>query len=184
MLKKIAAIFWATFAVSTPSGAAPPKDFPPRPKWQPTVAVDIERVAKTFAYYTSGKHSFAVLTHGTCVVLPDGAKDPQQAAAEIMHAILYAHPDMDPKYMDDGNWLVTYSQPAGTVVFADVVEANWAYIDKNHKDGVTKDEVLNNGNLPPNQFDRAGKIGLFGRAYMFMDAVSPKVVKVWHPPVG
>ena len=42
-------------------------DFPPKPKWKPTVPVDIPRTVKTFAYYTDQKRAFAVFTHGTCV---------------------------------------------------------------------------------------------------------------------
>jgi len=95
-----------------------------------------------------------------------------------MHAILWAHPDMNPRVMDDGNWVIWYTQPAGTVVFSDVVEANWAYIDNNHLDGLAQGEVLLNANKERNRFDRLGKIALFGRAYMFMDAISPRVVKV------
>src|SRR5882757_3163617 len=132
MLKRFAATFAASLGISAAGATAPPPDFPPKPKWHPTVQIDIDRTIKTFAYYVNGKKSFAVLEHGTCVILPPDAKDAQEEAAKIMHAILYAEPDMNLRPMDDGNWLVTYSQPAATVVFADVVASNWAYIDANH----------------------------------------------------
>lgn len=182
MFKKIMTFVAAALGIGAGnSSASPPSDRPPRPKWQPNIGVDIERTAKTFAYYLDGKHSFAVLKNGTCVGLPEGTTDPQAAAEKIMHAIFWAHPDMNPRSMDDGNWMIWYSQPAGTVVFSDVVEENWAYIDNNHLDGLATHEVLLNAEKNANQFDRLGKIALFGRAYMFMDAISPKVVKVWHP---
>jgi len=148
------------------------------PKWRPTVPVDLERTMKTFAYYTDGKHAFAVLTNGTCVGLPPGITDPEAVAKETMFAILHAHPDMKPRSMDDGNWVIWYSRPAGTVVFTDVVEANWDYIEKHHLEGLASGEVLMNAAGEANKFDRAGKLALFGRAYMFMDALSPKVVRV------
>ena len=163
------------------SPAHEPRRLPPMPKWHPTIAVDIERTAKTFAYYIDAKHSFAVLMNGTCVVMPEGTTDFQSAAEKIVHAILYAHPDVKSRLMNDGNWLVSYSQPAATVVFSDVLEANWAYIETNHLDGLPEGEVLLNASKEANQFDRSAKIALFGRAYMFMDAILPKVVKVWPP---
>ena len=55
-------------------------DFPPKPKWQPTVSVDIPRTIQTFAYYTDRKKAFAVFTHGTCVLLPEGSKDAEKDA--------------------------------------------------------------------------------------------------------
>jgi len=44
-------------------------DFPPKPKWKPSLTVDIPRTVQTFAYYTDRKKSFAVFEHGTCVLL-------------------------------------------------------------------------------------------------------------------
>ncbi len=162
--------------------ASASQKLPPRPKWQPTIGVDIERTAKTFADLMDGKHSFVVLRNGTCVLFPpEGTTDPQAAAEKVMHDILWAHPDVKLRTMDDGNFLVLYSQPtAATVMFSDVVEANWGYINKNFLDGLTEGEMLRNAEGKPNQFTKGVKISLFGRAYMFMDAVSPEVVKVWH----
>lgn len=53
-------------------------DFPLKPKWKPTVPVDIPRTIQTFAYYTDRKKTFAVFSHGTCVVLADGSHDLQR----------------------------------------------------------------------------------------------------------
>src|SRR5437762_297044 len=58
-------------------------DFPPKPKWKPTVPVDIPKTIQTFAYYTNRKRAFAVFTHGTCVLLPAGSKDAEKDAKEI-----------------------------------------------------------------------------------------------------
>ncbi len=83
--------------------------------------------------------------------------------------------------MDDGNYLIEYSQPAFTIVFKEEIEKNWDYIDKNHQDGICRAEVLINAQGQHNVFDSVGKICLFGRAKMFMDAQSPKVVKTFDP---
>jgi hypothetical protein len=171
-----------------PSASAPtptPKqrddDFPHKPKWKPNVSVDIDRTIKAFAYYTDSKRSFAVFTNGTCVLLPDGAQDPEAEARKILDAVYNYHPDFNSQTMDDGNFLVSYSQPAFFVVFSDELAANRAYIDQNHLDGVVRDEVLLNAEKQPNKFDDRGKVGLFGRARMFLDAQAPKVIRVWKP---
>jgi hypothetical protein len=83
--------------------------------------------------------------------------------------------------MDDENYLITYSQPAFTIVFKDEVEKYWEYIDKNHQDGICRDEVLINAQGQQNVFDRIGKICLFGRAKMFMDAQAPEIIKTFDP---
>ena len=160
----------------------PAADFPPVPKWKPTVPVDIERTIATFAHYTDRRRVFVVFEHGTCVVVPKTSQDPEGEAKQLLDRVYNFHPDFNPRQMDDGNFLISYSQPAYSVVFADEVAANREYIDANHLDGVVRDEVLLDAAGRPNTFDDRGKIGLFGRARMFMDAQAPKVVRVWRPP--
>lgn len=83
--------------------------------------------------------------------------------------------------MDDGNYIVQYSQPAFTIVFKEEIEKHWDYIDKNHQDGICRAEVLIDGQGRHNVFDKIGKICLFGRTKMFIDAQDPKVVKTFEP---
>ena len=156
-------------------------DFPPKPKWKPNVPVDIQRTINVFAYYTNRKRIFAVFAHGTCVLLPEDSKDTEKEAKEILDKVYHYHPDFNPQAMDDGNFLISYSQPAYSVVFKDELEANRDYIEENHLDGVVRAEVLLNAKGEPNKFDERGKTGLFGRARMFLDAQNPVVVQVWKP---
>src|SRR4030095_1366948 len=179
------AIVWARFSRS--GGTQSPKttqdvdDFPPKPKWKPTVPVDIPRTIQTFAYYTESKKAFAVFTHGTCVLLPDGSKDAEKDAKEILDKVYRYHPDFNPQTMDDGHFMVSYSQPAYSVVFKEELETHRDYIDRNHLDGLVRAEVLLNAKGEANKFDDTGKIGLFGRARMFLDAQRPVVVQIWRP---
>ena len=83
--------------------------------------------------------------------------------------------------MDDGNWLVGYSGRAFSVVFSDDVQKYWSVIVERHLDAVAEHEVLLGSVLAPNVFDTRGKVGLFGRAYWFMDAQEPEVVRVVLP---
>lgn len=156
-------------------------DFPPKPKWKPTVPVDIPKTVRTFAYYSDHKRAFAVFTHGTCILLPESSKNFEKDAKEILDKVYRYHPDFNPLAMDDGNFMVNYSQPAYSVVFKDEFDKHRDYIDRNHLDGVVRAEVLLNANGEPNKFDDRGKIGLFGRARMFLDAQNPAVVQIWKP---
>lgn len=158
-----------------------PDDFPPKPKWKPNLPVDLQKTIETFAYYSDKKKTFAVFENGTCVVIPDGAADPEKQAKEILDKVYNYHPDFNPQKMDDGNFMVSYSQPAYSVVFKDEFEKNRDYIEQNHLDGVVRAEVLLNAKREANKFDDIGKIGLFAPARMFLDAQNPVVVKIWKP---
>lgn len=84
---------------------------------------------------------------------------------------------MYPAPMDDGNILVRYNHPAVNVVLSTVAKAHWDEIDKRHLDGLTPDEVLITP-LGQNKFDDFGKQALLGRAYMFIDAQSPEIIRL------
>ncbi|UII20918.1 hypothetical protein [Fulvivirga ligni] len=97
------------------------------------------------------------------------------SAKLTLDKIYNSHPDFNPRQMDDGNYLIEYTQPAFTIVFKDEIESNWEYINENHQSGICGDEVLINAQGQINVFDKVGKISLYGRSKMFMDAQFPKV---------
>lgn len=144
------------------------------------IPVDIKATTDAAAFYTDRKRSFVVFANGTCVLVGDGAKVLEKEAAETLNKIFYAHPDFNPIEMKDGNWIVEYSQPAFSIVFKSEIERHWDYIDRMHLEALATDEVLMSP-AGPNKFDRRGKIGLYGRARMFMDAQDPKAAFVWRP---
>lgn len=156
-------------------------DFPPKPKWKPNLPIDIELIYYTTKYYTDSKIQFAIFQNGTIVYFPEKVDNIEDSAKIILDKIYNFHPDVNPKTMDDGNYIVEYSQTAFTIVFKDEIEKNWNYIDQNHQDGVCRAEVLIDGQGRKNVFDKIGKICLFGRAKMFLDAQTPKVVKIFEP---
>lgn len=156
-------------------------DFPPKPAWRPNLPIDVELIFEKAKYYTGGKLQFAIFKHGTVVFLKDEANSIEEAAKVSLDKIYNFHPDFNPRLMDDGNYIIQYSQPAFTIVFKEEIENNWHYIQKNHQSGICKDEVLINGQGERNIFDDVGKICLFGRAKMFMDAQEPLIVSVFNP---
>ena len=151
-------------------------DFPPKPKWKPNLPIDLNLILEKAKYYTGEKLQIAVFEFGTVVIFPKRVTDINYSALQTLDMIYNAHPDFNPKEMKDGNYLIEYSQPAFTIVFKDEIEKYWNYIDENHMDGICTAEVLINSNGEPNVFDKIGKIGLFGRSKMFMDAQNPNVV--------
>jgi hypothetical protein len=157
----------------------PPRQFPPVPKWRPTIRQPLDRVIERVAHYTNRQKDFAVFEYGTCVLVQDGLPEADAAvqAKEILSKIFNYHPDMNPVPMKDGNITVQYNHPALNVVLEDIVQLNWAEIDRNHQDALATDEVLMTP-LGQNKFDDFGKKALFGRCFMFMDAQDPKVVKI------
>jgi hypothetical protein len=155
--------------------------FPPVPKWQPNLPVDLELIYDKAKYYTGEKLQFAIFQNGTVAFFSTKVDNIEDDAKTSLYKIYNAHPDIKPMTMDDGNYLIEYSQPAFTIVFKDEIEIYWDYIDKHHQEGICKAEVLINSQGQHNVFDKLGKICLFGRAKMFMDAQAPKVVKIFDP---
>ncbi|TVZ56921.1 hypothetical protein OD91_2223 [Lutibacter sp. Hel_I_33_5] len=151
-------------------------DFPPKPKWKPNLPIDLNLILEKSKYYTDKKIQIAVFENGTVIMFPERVSDINSSAIEILDKIYNAHPDFNPTEMDDGNYTIQYNEPAFNIVFKDEIENHWKYIDENHLDGICTAEVLINSNGEHNVFNEIGKICLFGRSKMFMDAQKPKVV--------
>ena len=157
----------------------PQRHFPPVPDWRPTFAPELDKVVEIASYYTNGKHDLAVFEHGTIVVLAKGLSDEDATAValEALHGVFHAHPDMNPRDMDDGNILVGYKNNVANVVVNDFVLEHWDEIDRQHQRALATHEVLITP-LGQNTFNDFGKKALYGRCFMFMDAQSPKVVRI------
>ena len=163
-------------------GAAPDvsgPSFPPVPAWQPSFGQPIEELIRSARKYTNGASDFAVFRNGTLSALPDGLSDleAERHALTALSRVFHAHPDMNPLPMKDGNILIQYNHDVATVVLRDVIDAHWDEIQRRHLEALPRDEVL----ITPsgtNLFDDHGKAALFGRCYMFMDALEPQVVRL------
>jgi len=156
-------------------------DFPPVPKWRPNIPVDIERTVQTFAYYLNYQRPFVVFSNGTGAVVSLDSINMESDAKAILNKVFHFHADFNSIEMDDGNWLVKYSQPAFSIVFKTESNEYFQYIEAHHLEGLVTSEAILNESKKVNVFDKRGKIGLFGRARMFMDAQSPIVVRIWKP---
>ncbi|WP_311268276.1 hypothetical protein [Sphingobium sp. WCS2017Hpa-17] len=160
-------------------GKKPTFQFPPIPKWRPSFVQPLPTIIERMTYYTDDTRDLVLFANGTCVVLNDGLSDQDAAdfALKTLSDIFNYHPDMDPKSMDDRNIMVTYNHPATNVVVRDIAQTHWTEIEERHMDGLATDEVLFTP-LGQNKFNDFGKQALLGRAYMFMDAQSPKIVEI------
>ena len=157
----------------------PPKRFPPVPDWKPEIRQPLERISERIRFYTNGSRDFAIFGHGTVAVLPNGLDDTEaeEHARQSLHKVFHAHPDMKPLNMKDGNILIQYNHDVASLVLSDIAEKHWAEIDKEHQRALATSEVLITP-LGSNKFDDFGKKALFGRCYLFMDAQSPKVLRI------
>jgi hypothetical protein len=166
---------WLTKKTAKP----PVKRFPPVPEWQPQIVQPRKALIERLRFYTDDASDFVVFRHGSMAIVPGGLDDAQAAtqALEALRQVYYAHPDMNPLSMQDGNILIQYSHDVLNIVLTEVVAANWAEIDARHMEALARDEVLMTP-AGPNQFDDFGKKALFGRCYMFMDAQAPEVLEI------
>ena len=157
----------------------PASRFPPVPDWQPQIVQPLEAIVDRVRYYTDRKRDFAVFTHGTFALLPEGLDDAdaQALALRALHGVFHAHPDMHPRAMDDGNVLVTYKNNVASLALDAVTREHWQEIDSRHQQALATHEVLITP-LGSNVFDEFGKKALFARCYMFMDAQEPQVVRI------
>lgn len=156
-------------------------DFPPKPKWRPNLPIDIDLIFEKTKYYTGEKIQFAIFQYGTVTYFGNRVENIEKSAKETLDKIYNFHPDFNPILMDDENYLIEYSQPGFTIVFENEIKSHWSYIERNHLDGICPEEVLINAQGQSNVFDDIGKISLFGRSKMFMDAQAPLVVKTYDP---
>ena len=148
----------------------------PVPDWRPDIVQPLDRLIERLRDYTFGKRDFALFTHGTTVLLPDGLDDAaaEALAHEELRRIFHRHPDLTPVPMTDGNVLVRYGDRAANLVLADVAARHRDTIEANHLRALARSEVLLTP-LGANVFDELGKQALFGRCYLFMDAQAPQV---------
>jgi hypothetical protein len=177
-MSKILAIIIITFGVMGVA-LSDEKRFPPIPKWKPAIAAPLSDLLGRMIYYTDGKRDIVMFKHGTMVVLPDGLNDDESKkyALEVLSKIINYHPDMNPLNMDDGNILVQYNHPAYNVVISSFTDNHMEEIRNKHIEALAESEVLITP-LGNNKFDEFGMKALYGRAFMFMDAQKPEIVKV------
>lgn len=176
----VAFIALALVGVGKGHAAATKKEnFPPVAQWKPSFRQPTDKVIERISYYLDGKRDFSVFRNGTCVVLKQGLNDQDAKSFSLttLSTIFNSHPDMNPLSMDDGNILVRYNHPAMNVVLHDVARAHWPEIEQHHLEGLAESEVLITPQ-GPNKFDDFGKQALLGRAYMFMDAAAPEIIKI------
>jgi hypothetical protein len=121
---------YKTSGPGTKSQAKVPANFLPIPKWKPGVPVDIPRTVAAFLYYFDRKKTLVVFAHGTCVPVSPGCAEPEKEARQALRGVFYSHPDFRTLRMDDGNYMISYSDAAFSVVFRDELDANREYIEE------------------------------------------------------
>ena len=94
-----------------------PVDFPPKPKWKPNLPIDTDTILDRAKFYTGQKLQLAVFSHGTVVIFPNRVDDIILQGLSTLDKIYNFHPDFKPMTMDDGNYLIEYSQHSALLRF-------------------------------------------------------------------
>jgi hypothetical protein len=154
-------------------------------------SIDIEKTAKTLDYYLNGKSSFIILKYGTLIGIYDHQNpiDAQRIVAERFQSLFQKDVGFNPFPMDDSNWLVEYLHPnqpnhkynVVSIIFHEEVLRYKQEIDHSYLNYIAGDELFLDKDGQPKPFDERGKVGLFARARLFMDARDPKIIKIWNP---
>jgi hypothetical protein len=152
-----------------------------RPRWRPQIRPDSHLVLEKAGFYLNQKFQLAVFAFGTVVYFKNHVNEIDNSAKQIISNLNLTHPDFTSSEMEDGNFIVEFNEPAFNIVFRNEIDLHWQYIEKNHLNGLCKNEVLINKYGERNTFDKIGKIALFGRARMFMDIQYPKIVETFNP---
>lgn len=157
------------------------KQFPPVPKWKPNFSSSTEAQLEKMIFYTNRDKDLAQFSNGTIVILAHGLNDSEakQYAKEVLSKIFNYHPDMNPVKMKDGNILVQYNHPAYNVVLTEFAQKHIDEIKFHHLEALAADEILIT-HLGQNIFDEFGMLALYGRAFMFMDAKNPEIVRLYR----
>ena len=156
----------------------------PIPVWRPNTPNDINRIMDTAKGYANSKYQMAVFKYGTVVSFLSPVVDIEAEDKKKLELVYETNAKYHPVKMADGNFTIQYSKAALTIVFKDEIKEYWPYIEKNFLAGICKDEAALHSKGRRNVIDQVGKIYLFSRAKMFMDAQDPKVVKIFDPLVG
>jgi len=154
----------------------------PIPRWKPAIPINIEKIVVVFSRCLEQKKAFIVFKNGTCVFTKD-RNSPlyEDEAKHILRKIYDYHPDFSTIALDDGNWLVKYNEPLASIVLKEEIDNYWCEIENHYQKGITSYEVLVDEYGNQREITKDGKIGLFARARMFMDAQNPQVAKIWKP---
>ncbi len=137
-------------------GKAPP-NLSSKAKWNAAAPVDIARNLAVFRYCLNGAKMLIVFAHGTCVAVPPQSAEPEKEAMQALRRVVQSHPDFQTLRADDGNYIVSYSGAAFSVVFRDELDANREY----------------------NEQHDLFEIGVLGRSRMFLDGQNPIVSAIW-----
>ncbi|MEZ5148793.1 MAG: hypothetical protein R2759_17415 [Bacteroidales bacterium] len=106
-------------------------------------AIDLDLVMEKAKYYTGEKLQIAVLKNGTIIIFPEKVENIISNALKTLEKVYFNNPDFNPRKMDDGNYIIEYTQPAFTIVFKEEIEKHWNILMKIILE-VSVDEVLIN----------------------------------------
>jgi hypothetical protein len=136
-----------------------------------TVPVQIDRIVAANKYYSDGKFSFGVLSHGTCFFpkSDDYAKD----ANALLDRLVNVHLDCVVREMDDHNFVVRFIDQVFGIVFKDEFEANRTAIEEDARSQSSDEVLVGVPGMPPHHL----LVGLFARTRLIKDIECREIVR-------
>jgi hypothetical protein len=133
--------------------------------------IDINLVDDAVNYYSNGRFSSAIFENGTCVLPPvDGNRN---AGAISCLSKIKENQRFEVREMDDGNFIVKFSEFIFSVVFLDDYLKNKNQIIKDVLSSTSNEVILGKDNLSNDHI----YIGIFARTRMLQDMHDRKIVK-------
>jgi hypothetical protein len=128
------------------------------------VPVQSGRIIETVKYYANGKSRFGVLSNGTCF-FPSFNLAFSDAAKSLLDGMESSPLDFKVREMDDGNFIVAFSEHVFSVVYSDEFSQYRLLIEKEAKSLSQDESILGDPNAPRNHF----LIGLYARTRLLKD---------------
>ena len=153
----------------------------PKPEWIPTQVEELRDIEARICEYTSRKRAFVIYRSGTIVFSDTFRPRDDEDYSTTLEAVVIQPPDFTVMPMQDGNYLVRFVGPVTGVVLSRFFES--------HKDSIQA-SLATGGLLPGEQLRPADGqeiqqdhyyVGLYARAKLYADVVSPIIARRFSP---
>jgi len=138
-------------------------------------SVDIDRLAENVAYYSNGRFYVEIFGHGTCV-FPSPHGDREGEAKDCLRA-LPKNNSFEVREMDDGNFVVKFTEEVFAVVFKDEFQELSEEVYSEINSSTSPEKIAGRSDSPEVHMF----IGLFARTRLIGDREAMLVVREVSP---
>jgi hypothetical protein len=142
-----------------------------------TDPIDIDRLTKTVEYYSNGRFSSVFFKHGTCVFPPLGGAKTEEAKNCLKN--IHENQPFEVREMDDGNFIVKFTDEVFSVVFRDEFYHRKNDIIREVSRSKSTENILGKRNTSEDHI----YIGIFARTRLIKDVHSLNVASELVPKI-